>query len=486
MASSLKPYPAYKPSGVEWLGAVPEYWEVRKLRRTLRAVTKRNRSDLPLLSVVREKGVVLRDVSNKDENHNFIPDDLTNYKVVQHGQFAMNKMKAWQGSYGVSKLNGIVSPAYFVFYLDRVDGDYFHTAIRSKAYVPYFTQASDGVRIGQWDLSLARMREISFLVPPLAEQAAIARYLDCADRRIRRCIQAKERLIELLEEQRQALVHEAVTGRVDVRTSQPYPACKPSGVEWLGAVPAHWEVRRLGNAVTMRVSNVDKHVREGETPVRLCNYVDVYKNDCISQRIDFMRATATPGEIAQFRLEEGDVLITKDSEAWDDIGVPAVVTEPAEDLISGYHLALLRPFAGVLIGGYLLRTLQSKGLAHQFHVEAKGVTRYGLSHASIKSVWLAVPPLAEQAAIARYLDRADRRIRRSIQSAQRQVELLNEYRTRLIADVVTGKLDVREAAAGLPEVEPLAAENADDIPNEDAAAKRSGLDAAPKAAEAWA
>ena len=117
MIADLKPYPAMKDSGVEWLGEVPAHWEVRRLRRTLRAVAERNRSDLPLLSVVREKGVVLRDVSNKDENHNFIPDDLTNYKVVQQGQFAMNKMKAWQGSYGMSKFDGIVSPAYFVFNL---------------------------------------------------------------------------------------------------------------------------------------------------------------------------------------------------------------------------------------------------------------------------------------------------------------------------------------------------------------------------------
>ena len=206
MIADLKPYPAMKDSGVEWLGEVPAHWEVRRLRRTLRAVAERNRSDLPLLSVVREKGVVLRDVSNKDENHNFIPDDLTNYKVVEQGQFAMNKMKAWQGSYGVSKFEGIVSPAYFVFNLDSVNGDYFHTAIRSKAYVPYFTQASDGVRIGQWDLSLARMREIPFSVPPRTEQAAIVRYLDHADRRIQRYIRAKQELIKLLEEQKQALI----------------------------------------------------------------------------------------------------------------------------------------------------------------------------------------------------------------------------------------------------------------------------------------
>ena len=228
-----------------------------------------------------------------------------------------------------------------------------------------------------------------------------------------------------------------------VRALAPYPVYKDSGVESLGKVPEQWEVRRLRNAVRMRVSNVDKHVREGETPVRLCNYVDVYYHDCISERSDFMRATATPEEIAQFRLEEGDVLITKDSEAWDDIGVPAVVTDPAEDLISGYHLALLRPFADVLIGGYLLRALQSKGVAHQFHVEAKGVTRYGLPHAAIKSVRLVVPPLAEQRAIVRFIDRVDRRIRHYIRAKQRLIELLEEQKQAIIHQAVTGQIDVR-------------------------------------------
>ena len=224
---------------------------------------------------------------------------------------------------------------------------------------------------------------------------------------------------------------------------RPYPVHRDVRVKWLGALPEHWDMRRLRNAVTMRVSNVDKHVREGETPVRLCNYVDVYKHDCISQRIDFMRATATLEEIAQFRLEEGDVLITKDSETWDDIGVPAVVTEPAEDLILGYHLALLRPFANVLVGTYLLRALQSKGLAHQFHVEAKGVTRFGLSHVGIKSVWLAVPPLPEQGAIVRFLDHADRSIRRYIRAKQKLIALLEEETQAIIHQAVTGQIDVR-------------------------------------------
>ncbi len=221
----------------------------------------------------------------------------------------------------------------------------------------------------------------------------------------------------------------------------PYPAMKDSGVKWLGEVPEHWQVRRLRNVAGMRVSNVDKHVKEGETPVRLCNYVDVYRNDRISQRINFMRATATPEEIARFRLEEGDVLITKDSEAWDDIGVPALVTEPADDLISGYHLAMLRPFADELAGSYLLRVLQSKGSAYHFHVEAKGVTRYGLSHAGIKSIWLPLPALPEQTAIVRYLDHVDRRVRRLVRAKHKLIALLTEQKQAIIHRAVTRGLD---------------------------------------------
>jgi len=222
----------------------------------------------------------------------------------------------------------------------------------------------------------------------------------------------------------------------------PYPAYKDSFVRWLGQVPEHWEVRRLRNIVEMRVSNVDKHSKEGEQPVRLCNYVDVYKHERIRANMEFMKATASAEEIERFRLEQGDVLITKDSEAWDDIGVPALVESSAPDLISGYHLALLRP-RQVVEGAFLLRTLQNPQVAYQFHVEATGVTRYGLSHDAIKSTSVPLPPLAEQTAIVRFLDYMDRRIRRYIRAKQKLIKLLEEYRQALIHQAVTGKIDVR-------------------------------------------
>ncbi len=210
---------------------------------------------------------------------------------------------------------------------------------------------------------------------------------------------------------------------------KPYPDYRPSGIEWLGDVPAHWEVRRLRNTSEMRVSNVDKHVQDDERPVRLCNYVKVYKNDRVRSGMAFMRAIATTDEIQRFRLRSGDVLITKDSEAWNDIGVPALVEDTEEDIVNGYHLALLRPFPERVDGGYLFRALQSLTVAYQFHVEAKGITRYGLSHIAIKSVWLPLPSLAEQAAIVAHLDKTTAAIDAAVARACRRIELLREYRS---------------------------------------------------------
>ena len=219
-----------------------------------------------------------------------------------------------------------------------------------------------------------------------------------------------------------------------------YPTYRSSGVPWLGDIPVHWELRRLRTLAQMRVSNVDKHTREGEFPVQLCNYVDVYNNDRITQAMPFMSATASRDEITRFRLERDDVLITKDSEAWDDIGVPALVTETADDLLSGYHLALLRPFKDIL-GSYLARALQSKAVAYQFHVRANGVTRYGLTHTGIQSVQFPLPPPPEQAAIVRYLGHVDRRIRRYVAAKRKLIALLKEERQAVVNRAVTCGLD---------------------------------------------
>ena len=224
--------------------------------------------------------------------------------------------------------------------------------------------------------------------------------------------------------------------RLTTRAPKRYPTYKDSGVVWLGEVPAHWGVRRLRTIAEMRVSNVDKHSRDGERPIRLCNYVDVYKTDRIRAGMPLMTATAASAEIEKFRLRPGDVLITKDSEAWNDIGVPALVEEAADNTVCGYHLGLLRPFSNCVSGGFLFRAVQSSAIACQFHIHANGVTRYGLTHNAIKSVWVPLPPPPEQADIVRFLDHADRRIQPYIRAKQKLIALLEESRAVLINDAV--------------------------------------------------
>ncbi|MCL1670779.1 restriction endonuclease subunit S [Elizabethkingia ursingii] len=207
----------FKDSGVEWIGAIPEHWEVRKLRNCLKAVSVKNKAHMTLLSITREKGVIIRDKDNQEENHNFIPDDLSGYKMIKKGQFGMNKMKAWQGSYGISQYDGIVSPAYFIFNLtNKVIPEYFHLAIRSSVYVPFFVKASDGVRIGQWDLNKNRMNEIPFFIPNNIEQKKIVLFIEELESRTAKAISLKQQEIEKLKEYKTVLIDNVVTGKIKV------------------------------------------------------------------------------------------------------------------------------------------------------------------------------------------------------------------------------------------------------------------------------
>ena len=221
---------------------------------------------------------------------------------------------------------------------------------------------------------------------------------------------------------------------------RPYSMYKDAGLPWLDSLPRHWESSRLRHATNMLVSNVDKHTKGGETPVRLCNYVEVYKNERIRESTRFMAATASEDERTRFGLRHGDILITKDSEQWNDIGVPALVEVEAPDLVCGYHLAILRARPG-LLGPFLLRALQCHLIAAQFHVEANGVTRYGLSHGAIQDVAIPLPPPAEQAAIVRFLDWANTRLERTIGAKRKVISLLGEQKQAIIHRAVTRGLD---------------------------------------------
>lgn len=205
-----------KDSGVKWIGMIPEHWKVRNLRAYLKLYSEKNHSDKQLLSVTREMGVIIRNTESKEENHNYIPDDLSGYKLVQEGDFVINKMKSWQGSYGVSNYEGIVSPAYYVCKLRFPYKVFFSMAVRCRAYIPFFTQYSKGIRVDQWDLSPIALKNIPFFEPPIEEQQEIVNYIEAKVANINQLCQAERSQIEKLKEYKQRLISDVVTGKVKV------------------------------------------------------------------------------------------------------------------------------------------------------------------------------------------------------------------------------------------------------------------------------
>ncbi|HFK5502754.1 TPA: restriction endonuclease subunit S [Elizabethkingia anophelis] len=408
----MKRYDKYKDSGVEWIGKIPENWKVRRLGNLLTDYSEKNNSEFPLLSITREKGVILRDLE-EDENHNFIPDDLSGYKKLYLNYFGMNKMKAWQGSYGISKYTGIVSPAYYTFKIsDLLYPDFFHLAIRSKTYISFFGSASDGVRIGQWDLSKTRMKNIPFIIPSFPEQQAIASFLDDKTSKIDQTISIKEKEIELLKERRQILIQKAVTKGLDDKVK-----LKDSGVEWIGEVPEHWEVRRFKFLchITTGSKNTENKIENGQYP--------------------FYVRSQIPERINSFTFD-GEAILT----AGDGAGVGKVfhyVNEKFDFHQRVYKFSNFRNVKGKFLFYYLKNNFYNVAL----NGEAKS-TVDSLRLPLIQNFLVSFPKNKEQTEIISYLEKIEEKISKAISLKQQEIEKLKEYKTVLIDNVVTGKVKV--------------------------------------------
>lgn len=428
----MKAYPTYKDSGVQWLGNIPTHWKIVKLRNLLHKTTQKGRPDLPLLSVVREQGVILRDVESKEENHNYIPDDLSNYKVLRDGQFVINKMKAWQGSYSVSSLTGIVSPAYFIYDVDYTDliPQFFNTAIRSRAYIGFFNQASDGVRIGQWDLDEAHMRNIPLFVPTLEEQNAIVDYLDKKCAEIEELISRRQAIIERLKELKQSIIAEAVTKGLN-----PEVPMKESGIDWIPDIPVHWKVVRLRNLL-------HKTTEKGRPDLPLLSVVrelGVILRDVESKEENH---NYIPDDLSNYKvLREGQFVINK-MKAWQGSYSVSSLT----GIVSPAYFIYDVDYSG-LTSQFFNTAIRSKAYIGFFNQASDGVRvgQWDLDEAQMRNIPLFVPTLEEQNAIVAYLDKKCAEIDELVARQEQIIEKLKELKTSTIAHVVTGKVDVRDA-----------------------------------------
>jgi type I restriction enzyme, S subunit len=448
MTADLKPYPSYKDSSVSWLGDVPEHWEVFPHRALFNEVKEREHPDEQMLSVTITQGVVrqraLLEGSSKKDSSNL---DKSAYKLVCPGDIAYNKMRAWQGAMGASDLRGIVSPAYVVQRLrDKSEPRYFHHLFRTPHFAKEAERWSYGITSDMWSLRPEHFKMIYSCVPTPPEQAAIVRFLDHMDRRIRRYIRAKQKLIKLLEEQRQAIIHRVVT-----RGLNPNVRLRPSGVAWLGQVPEHWETVRNGQLFTQRNETgfPDLPILEVslKTGVRIRSFGSSDRKQVMTDKSKYKRAAKGDLAYNMMRMWQGAVGVTP----VDGLVSPAYVTaKPLKENESQYFSALFRTTA------YMAEVDKySRGIVKD---------RNRLYWEDFKQIPTICPPPNEQLAIADAIDQSTASMNSAIQRIDREIALLREYRTRLIADVVTGKLDVREAAARL-----LAeAEELEEIDQEDA------------------
>ena len=427
-----------------WLPMVPAHWDEQRAKVYFREIDERSKTGKEeLLSVSHLTGVTPRSQKNVTM---FKAESYVGHKVCRPGDVVINTLWAWMAALGAARHVGLVSPAYGIYRPRRTDNfnpTYLDYLLRTRAFVAEYTCRSTGIRASRLRLYPKQFLDIPIICPPLVEQDQIVAYLRAQDAHIARLIKAKRDMIALLNEQKLRIIDQAVTRGLDASVP-----LKASGVDWLGEVPAHWDVGLVKHAANVRFSGVDKHSHSHEIPIRLCNYTDVYKNEIISDDMELMKASATPSEIARFTLKSDDVIITKDSESPDDIAVPAWVPHDLPGVVCGYHLAQIRPNPEKILGEFLYRAIGSGRIAEQFHVLATGVTRFALSKHDIKNAVIPLPPLGEQQAICSWLNSECQPLETAIQRAEDEIKLIREYRDRLIADVVTGQVDVRDWVPG--------------------------------------
>ena len=418
----MKRYDTYTESGISWIGKVPSHWEMRKLRQLIELFSDKGHPNEQLLSVVRELGVVVRDVDSKEENHNYIPDDLSGYKRIRKGDFAINKMKAWQGSYAVSEHQGIVSPAYYTCHLRLKNKKFFNIAIRSQAYVPFFTQNSKGIRVGQWDLSPIGLKEIPFFVPPQEEQEEIVAYLDEKCAQIDRYMASLEERIERLGELRQALIAEAVT-----RGINPQAPLRPSGIPWLGEIPQHWEMKRLKYLFSERSEKGFP-----DEPI-LCS---TQKYGVIPQSMYENRVVVVNKGLEGLKLvRKGDFVISLRSFQG------GIEYAHYQGIISAaYTILQLNEGAN---SAYLRYLLKSEPFIQLLQVCVIGIREgQNINYSLLRKNFLPVPPQEEQEAIVAYLDEKTTQIDRYTGQLEEMIRQMKDLRQTIISEAVTGKICV--------------------------------------------
>ena len=435
MTGRYKAYSEYKNSGVDWLHDIPTHWKTIPLGRFYKRIKRTGYEKEELLSVYRDYGVIPK--SSRDDNNNKPSDDLSPYQLVCENNLVMNKMKAWQGSIAISEFRGIVSPAYFVYEPSKQAGSlihpkYVHYLLRHPIYIAQYMSRSKGIRVNQWDLDPDEFQRIELILPEKDEQEQIINFLDHETAKIDTLISKQEKLIFLLKEKRQAVISHAVT-----KGLSPSVPMKKSGMEWLGELPEHWEMKKLkyiGEAKNGLTYSPDNLVEESEGTLvlrssniqnaKLSFKDNVYVNMCIPERI---------------KARKNDLLICSRNGSRKLIGKNALITEEAIGMAFGAFMILYRSN----INPYLFWVFNSPLFEYQSGSFLTSTINQ-LTISNLDSMEIPLPPLAEQEKIKSHLIEKTKYFELLSEKSKQKIMLLKERKTALISACVTGKINLRD------------------------------------------
>ncbi len=443
-----QPYPEYKDSGLPWLGKIPSHWNVKRAKSIFQRLDIRSKTGKEeLLTVSSARGIVPRKTANVTM---FKAESYLGYKLCWPGDLVINSLWAWAGGLGVSKHHGIISSAYGVYRI-REDAPmipaFVHEVTRSSSFNWELKVRSKGVWISRLQLTDISFLDAPIHIPPVDEQDAIVRFLEWANGRLERAIRAKRKVIALLNEQKQAIIHRAVTRGLD-----PFVPLKPSGISWLGDIPQHWEMPLFGRLL--------KGIEQGWSPVSAEGEISSDQWTVLALS-SVRRGTFNPTAIkpisrsatipSGIEIRDGDVLLTR-SNTRDRVGDVCIVRNSRNKTILCDLIYRLQIWDDNIDPEFLVYQLLSRVGRAQIEQDARGSsgTMPKISQRHIKTWRILLPSTDEQRSIVRQIDTDCAPVCIAIARLEREIDLLREYRTRLVADVVTGKLDVREAAAKLP------------------------------------
>jgi len=440
MFSGLEPYGSYREAGPVWAPHTPGSWAVLRLKSVVSEQSRKGFPDEPLLAATQSRGVILK---NDYETRTVeAQKSLETLKLVEVDDFVIS-LRSFQGGIERAHARGIISPAYSVLRMKQSgDRDYFTLLFKSSEFIDGLKLTVTGIREGQ-NIEYPRLARDVIPVPPAEEQAAIVKYLGHAHARIDRAIAAKRKLIALLEEQRQAIIHQAVTRGLD-----PSVLLKDSGIPWLGQIPAHWEVPQLGRLTRgpLEYGANEAAIHTNEDWPRYLRITDFGFDGGL--RAGTFRSLP-PDKAARYTVTPGDVLFARSGAT---VGKAFLVPRDIGDACFAGYLIRARVDQQKIMPEYLFAFTRSAAYVRWRDTVFNRATIENIGADKFARLVVPTPPLFEQAEILGHVVRANAVPDAAIDRMRPQIELLGEFRTRLTSDVVTGQVDVREIAASLPEL----------------------------------